>query len=218
MQKMKIRLIGILSIAILLSVACEEKSKTVQGVIKTGQGDMTFELYDDTPGHRDNFVKLASEGFYDDLLFHRVVPQFMIQGGDPNSKGAPAGKGLGAGGPGYTIPNEIMDKHCHFKGAIAAARTGNPERRSSGSQFYIVTGRTVSDAMLDGQEKRFNFKYTPEQRARYKSEGGYPGLDMDYTVYGQLLTGIDVAEKIAALQKDTRNRPTQDVKMKIVLK
>ena len=186
--------------------------------ITTNYGVMMAELYDATPKHRDNFLKLAEEGYYNDLLFHRVIDGFMIQGGDPNSKGAAAGTPLGAGGPGYQVPAEFVDSLVHLRGAIAAARTGdnvNPERKSSGSQFYIVQGSPVDNATLDGIEKRKGFKYSPEQRAAYLEHGGTPFLDRDYTVYGRVISGFDVIDKIARVPKDARDRPKEDVKMTV---
>ena len=186
--------------------------------ITTDQGVMMGELYDGTPKHRDNFLKLAEEGYYNGLLFHRVIDGFMIQGGDPNSRNAAAGVPLGGGGPGYEVPAEFVDSLVHIRGAIAAARTGdagNPERKSSGSQFYIVQGSPVDNGMLDMLEKRKGFKYTPEQRAAYLQYGGTPFLDRDYTVYGIITSGLDVVDKIARVPKDSRDRPTTDVKMSI---
>jgi peptidyl-prolyl cis-trans isomerase B (cyclophilin B) len=179
---------------------------------------MTAELYDATPQHRDNFLKLAEEGYYNDLLFHRVIDGFMIQGGDPNSKNAAPGVGLGSGGPGYQVPAEFVDSLLHFKGAIAAARTGdqvNPEKKSSGSQFYIVQGSPVDNTSLDMIEKRKGVKYTPEQRAKYLETGGTPFLDHDYTVFGHIVSGFDVIDKIAQVEKDPRDRPRKDVKMTV---
>ncbi len=186
--------------------------------ITTNYGVMMAELSDATPLHRDNFLKLAEEGYYNDLLFHRVIDGFMIQGGDPNSRGAAAGTPLGSGGPGYQVPAEFVDSLVHIRGAIAAARTGdnvNPERKSSGSQFYIVQGGPVDNATLDGIEKRKGFKYTPEQRAAYLEHGGTPFLDRDYTVYGRITSGFDVIDKIARVPKDARDRPKEDVKMTV---
>lgn len=186
--------------------------------ITTDYGVMMAELYDATPKHRDNFLKLAEEGFYNGLLFHRVIDGFMIQGGDPTSKNAAAGVPLGSGGPGYEVPAEFVDSLVHIRGAISAARTGdggNPERKSSGSQFYIVQGSPVDNGMLDMLEKRKGFKYTPEQRAAYLQYGGTPFLDRDYTVYGIVTSGLDVVDKIARVEKDSRDRPKQDVKMTI---
>jgi peptidyl-prolyl cis-trans isomerase B (cyclophilin B) len=185
--------------------------------IETDFGTMTAELYNATPKHRDNFVKLAEEGYYNDLLFHRVISGFMIQGGDPNSRNAPAGQMLGMGGPAYQVPAEFVDSLCHLKGAICAARTNNPEKKSSGSQFYIVQGSPVTDEMLNQMETMKRFHYTPEQRAAYLAEGGTPQLDRDYTVYGRVIKGLDVIDKIAATQTGPNDRPMKDVKMKMTV-
>jgi cyclophilin family peptidyl-prolyl cis-trans isomerase len=183
--------------------------------IETEFGTMTAELYNATPKHRDNFIKLSEEGYYNDLLFHRVISGFMIQGGDPDSRNAPAGKSLGMGGPSYQIPAEIIDSLCHLKGALAAARTSNPEKKSSGSQFYIVQGGPVNEQTLNQIESTCRFHYTPEQRARYFVSGGTPHLDHEYTVFGQVIKGLDVIDKIAAVEKAPGDRPLKDVKMKI---
>jgi cyclophilin family peptidyl-prolyl cis-trans isomerase len=186
-------------------------------IIETEFGEMKVMLYNDTPLHRDNFVKLVKEGFYDDLLFHRVIAGFMIQGGDPDSKDAAPGQRLGGGGPGYQIDAEI-GKHFHVAGALAAARTGdatNPERKSSGSQFYIVHGQTVRDQILDGIEQKENFTYPEEIRAEYLEKGGAPFLDGQYTVFGKVVEGLDVIDKIANVQRQPGDRPVEDVKMKI---
>ena len=186
--------------------------------ITTDYGVMVAELYDATPQHRDNFLKLTEEGFYNGLLFHRVIEGFMIQGGDPNSRDAPQGVGLGAGGPGYQVPAEFVDSLVHIKGAIAAARTGdsvNPGRLSSGSQFYIVHGSPVEESMLTMLERRKGVLYTPQQKQAYLEHGGTPALDRDYTVFGRVISGLEVIDKIAAVQKDPRDRPVEDVKMTI---
>lgn len=184
--------------------------------IETEFGTMTGELYNATPKHRDNFIKLAEEGFYNDLLFHRVINGFMIQGGDPQSRNAPAGKMLGMGDPGYTIPAEFVDSLVHVKGAICAARTNNPEKRSSGSQFYIVHGSgPVADEMLNNIEAMKRFHYTPEQRETYKTIGGTPHLDRDYTVYGRITKGLDILDKIASTPTGQADRPAKDVKMTV---
>jgi peptidyl-prolyl cis-trans isomerase B (cyclophilin B) len=188
--------------------------------IETIHGSMLVKLYDATPQHQDNFVKLAEEGFYDGLLFHRVIENFMAQGGDPKSKDSPAGQSLGSGGPGYTIPAEFIDSLLHIKGALAAARTGdavNPQKRSSGSQFYIVHGRSVSDQDLAKLEAKKGFRYTTKQKEAYLEHGGTPFLDHDYTVFGQVVEGLDVLDKIAAVPTDPQNRPKEDLKMKIRL-
>ena len=185
--------------------------------IETAYGTIKAKLYNSTPQHRDNFIKLAKEGFYDGTLFHRVIDGFMVQGGDPDSKGAAPGAPLGMGGPGYTIPAEIGAKH--FRGAIAAARTGgasNPEKRSSGSQFYIVqNGVNPQNAGIIQQKQSQGVPYSQAEIDFYNQVGGYPGLDGDYTVFGQVLEGMDVVDKISKVAKDTRNRPNEDVKMTV---
>ena len=195
-------------------VACSDSTKYV--VIETDYGDMKVELYNSTPRHRDNFVKLVKEGFYDDLLFHRVMQGFMIQGGDPDSKGSPAGAPLGMGGPGYTVDQEIGAPH--FKGTLAAARTpdsGNPEKKSSGSQFYIVHGQQQSEGNLASMGAQKGITYNEAQIKKYGEIGGRPDLDMEYTVFGEVFSGMEVIDKIAAVSVDSRNRPSEDVKMKI---
>lgn len=183
--------------------------------IETKFGTMLAELYNATPKHRDNFVKLAEEGYYNDLLFHRVINGFMIQGGDPNSRNAPAGQALGFGGPGYQVPGEFVDSLVHVKGAICAARTNNPEKASSGSQFYIVHGTPVKEEMLNQIENMRRFHYTPEQRQAYLTLGGTPHLDREYTVFGRVIEGLDIIDTIAAQQTATGDRPAEDVKMKV---
>lgn len=185
-------------------------------LIETEYGNMKVLLYDETPIHKENFLKLAGEGFYDDLLFHRVMRGFMIQGGDPNSRDAAPGQPLGNGGPGYEIDAEIGSPH--FRGALAAARTPdnvNPQKRSSGSQFYIVQGNRVGDPQLDQFERMKGIKYTEAQRNLYKEIGGRPDLDMEYTVFGEVVEGLEVIDKIAVVQGDRANRPVKDIKMKI---
>lgn len=207
--------IGIM--ALLLFASCDQnKNRVVE--IETEYGNMKFELFNETPQHRDNFIKLAKEGFYDDLLFHRVINRFMIQGGDPQSKDAAPDQNLGGGGPGYKIPAEIGRKH--FKGALSAARQGdrvNPEMQSSGSQFYIVQGTPVNDAMLNQIEQTNNVQYTEEERAKYKEVGGTPNLDGKYTVFGQIIEGEEIIDKIATVEtsKNPRDRPVKDIKMKV---
>lgn len=188
--------------------------------IETKFGTMLVELSDATPQHRDNFIKLAEQGFFDGLLFHRVINGFMIQGGDPNSKNAKEGEALGMGGPGYTIPAEFVDSLVHLKGALAAARQGdqvNPQKKSSGSQFYIVQGQTVTRAMLDQMEGRKGFRYSQAQRDAYAAVGGTPMLDRDYTVFGRVIEGLEVLDSIAQVQTDMRDRPREDVQMKITV-
>lgn len=185
-------------------------------LIETDHGTMTVKLYDSTPQHRDNFKKLVEDGFYDDLLFHRVIKEFMVQGGDPNSKGAAPGQRLGNGGPGYTIPAEIGAYH--FKGALSAARLpdgANPQKASSGSQFYVVQGKPATATFLNSMAKNKGITYTPEDIARYETQGGTPFLDADYTVFGEVVEGLDVVDKIAAVKTGGGDRPVEDVKMKI---
>ena len=185
-------------------------------LINTDFGDIKVKLYNETPNHRDNFVKLAGEGFYDSTLFHRVIKGFMIQGGDPTSKNAAPGAMLGGGGGDMQrIPAEFSPNLIHKKGALAAARDGNPQKASSACQFYIVQGKVCSDAELDAYEKNGNFKYTDVQRNIYKTIGGTPMLDMSYTVYGEVIDGLNVVDKIADVQKGQADRPVQDVRMKM---
>lgn len=213
---MKIRFIAAIVIVLLISSCGGETIN--YATIKTEYGDMKVELYNSTPEHRDNFIKLVNEGFYDDLLFHRVISGFMVQGGDPQSKGAAPGQRLGTGGPGYTIPAEIGAPH--FKGTLAAARTGgpsNPEKRSSGSQFYVVQGTKQSANSLKGTAAQKGISYNDAQIAKYEDIGGTPMLDNDYTVFGEVVSGMEVIDKIAAVQKDGNDRPVKDVKMKIMM-
>lgn len=184
--------------------------------METTAGNITIRLYDNTPKHRDNFIKLAKEGYYNGMLFHRVIQNFMIQGGDPDSKGAAAGARLGMGGPGYQVPAEINKENFHVKGALAAARTGdaiNPEKKSSGSQFYIVHGKPVSPQEIEVMESRKGIVYPEAVKEAYINQGGVPFLDMEYTVYGIVEEGMDVIDTIAATQTDGADRPTDDVKI-----
>jgi cyclophilin family peptidyl-prolyl cis-trans isomerase len=242
-------------------------------LISTDYGDIKIKLYNETPLHRDNFIKLASEGFYNDLLFHRVINSFMIQGGDPDSKNAAQGTMLGNGGPGYTIPAEFVSKYYHKKGALAAAREGdnvNPSKASSGSQYYIVQGTVISAEDLGRYEEKMNFqlkrvefekyindpkniefktkvdelskerkfkelgeltnnnkgfnalwdslpkqKFSEAQIKDYTTIGGTPHLDGAYTIFGEITEGLEVIDKITALEVDKNNRPLTDIKMSI---
>ncbi len=184
----------------------------------TPYGNILIELFDQTPKHQDNFIKLVENHFYDSLLFHRVIPGFMVQGGDPTSKNAPAIKPLGMGGPGYTIPAEFVDSLVHIRGALAGARLPdnmNPKRNSSGSQFYIVQGSPVTNEALDRLEAKKGIRYGKAQRDAYLKYGGTPFLDHDYTVFGRVIEGMDVVDKIAAQKTNERDRPIKDVWMKI---
>ncbi|TAJ13263.1 peptidylprolyl isomerase [Marinilabiliaceae bacterium JC017] len=256
---------------VLVLAGCQLSDKNLV-VVHTEMGDMKIKLYDETPGHRDNFLKLTQEGYFDSLMFHRVIKEFMIQGGDPDSKTAKPGDMLGMGGPGYTLPAEIDYPHYfHKKGVIAAAREGdqvNPEKKSSGSQFYIVQGKKYTDEELDQIEAKMNdmtkqqvfyamlpeyqdtlravqqsgdknammalqqtimarvekeaadkpkYEIPADLREVYKTEGGVPFLDSNYTVFGEVVEGLDVIDKIADVEIDKNNRPVTDVRMKIEL-
>ncbi len=183
--------------------------------IETEFGTMLAVLSNATPLHRDNFIKLAEEGYYNDLLFHRVINEFMIQGGDPNSRNASENAQLGSGGPDYKVPAEFVDTLVHTKGALAAARTNNPMKESSGSQFYIVHGKKWKPEQLTYIENQNGIHYTPEQRKTYEEVGGTPHLDREYTVFGHVVKGLDVIDKIAAVQKNASDRPLKNVKMTI---
>jgi len=236
-------------------------------LIETSLGNMKVKLYDETPLHRDNFIKLTSEKFFDGTLFHRVINSFMIQGGDPDSKDAPAGKMLGEGGPGYQIKAEINSKLFHKKGVLAAAREGdsvNPERKSAGSQFYLAQGKVYTEEEIASTIDKINSKrnyrlfkrleannkarlsklqqedikayylavdslnqevdkiaekeklvLSQEQIKAYTTVGGIPHLDGQYTVFGEIIEGLEVLDKIAAVQTDKHDRPLENIKMKI---
>ena len=269
----KIFIVTLTLLLAVMSVNAADKAQKKGTVVelKTEFGTMKILLYDDTPQHRDNFLKLVNQGFYDSLLFHRVIKEFMIQGGDPDSKNAPASKQLGAGDVGYTIPAEfVYPKYYHKKGALAAARQGdqvNPEKRSSGCQFYIVQGKKMNDAEIQqmekillnkAKEKRFyeiakekneeikklriakdqeglrklnddiiaqlekefeskasDFKMPDEMKEVYKTIGGTPFLDNDYTVFGEVIEGLEVIDAIAAVKTRPGDRPENDIKMSI---
>ncbi len=240
------------------------ENKKLLVLIETSEGPIKIMLYQETPQHRDNFIKLVNESYYDGTLFHRVIHEFMIQGGDPDSRLAKLGEALGNGGPGYTIPTEFQSHLFHKKGALAAAREPdrvNPERQSSGSQFYLVQGKIFTDDELDQMELRINdmlkqaaffrfieqgkalavsngedvdmakiqetaslraeeefismqaYKIPLEQREVYKTLGGAPHLDQNYTVFGEIVEGIYVLDKIAATETDKKNRPVKDIKI-----
>jgi len=201
-------------------VVLKKKDHKRDVLLQTSLGDIVVRLSDSTPLHRDNFLKLVKSGFYDSVLFHRVIQNFMIQGGDPDSKTAAAGKPLGNGGPSYKVPAEFRYTLFHKKGVIAAARDNNPEKASSGSQFYIVQGKKFTDGALDTLIKtRLNGRQIPAyQREVYKTLGGTPHLDQNYTVFGEVVKGLDVVDKIAAVQTSAstnpdRDRPLQDVRI-----
>ncbi len=192
-----------------LSVMAQNEKPETLVVIHTKFGDITAKLYNDTPKHRDNFIKLVKEGWYNGSPFHRVIKNFMIQGG---------GNKDGRQDPGYTIEAEIRPNHFHKKGALAAARMPdnvNPQKRSSGSQFYIVEGQVVTEAYLNQVTMHTGHKFTEEEKKVYTTIGGTPHLDGGYTVFGEVLTGYDVIEKIASVKTDRTDRPLEPVTMTI---
>ena len=196
----------------------KDGSKEYYVKIETSYGDMVVKLYNETPLHRDNFIKLVKEGTYDGLIFHRVINQFMIQGGDPKSRDAKPGQMLGDGELGYTIPAEFVPGLFHKKGALAAARQGdevNPKKASSSCQFYIVQGTTWDANRLKMVEQRMGKSYTAEEAEVYATVGGTPFLDGDYTVFGEVVEGMEVIDKIAAVPCGPMDRPIEDVKMKM---
>ena len=201
----------------MISMMSENQAQQTKVKMKTSLGDITILLYDDTPIHRDNFIDLINKKFYEGIIFHRVIPGFMVQAGDPNSKDAKAGVRLGSGGPGYTLPAEFRPQFYHKKGALAAARLGdqaNPKKESSGSQFYIVTGKVWTAAELDRMESTNTHpKFTDDQRKNYTTTGGYPPLDYQYTVFGEVTEGIEIAEKIGQAKRDQSDRPLEDIKI-----
>ena len=211
----------ILACALVLSVAScgsGDDPDVSYAVIETEFGDMRVMLYNTTPQHRDNFLKLAEEGYYDGTLFHRVIKGFMVQGGDPTSKGAPQNKLLGDGGPDYTIPAEIGAPH--FKGTLAAARTPdqvNPDRASNGSQFYIVHGGPVASDMIDVIESANGIRYSKAQRELYQTLGGDPELDGKYTVFGEVVDGMHIIDSIANRPIGSADRPLKDIPMRVRL-
>jgi len=270
---MKQRILLYTLLILFCSMSTEANSKSNIVLIETSMGNIKIRLYDETPQHRDNFLKLVEQHYFDSLLFHRVIKGFMVQGGDPESKGAPASKTLGSGGPGYTIPAEIVYPQLfHKRGALSAARTGdemNPLKASSGSQFYIVWGDVYSEVQLAGMEDQkkqqamqnyfqslavqrmdtiqkmqtsndtaglnklqaelivlteSEFKknptkgaFTAEQKKAYSTVGGTPHLDGDYTVFGEVIEGLDVVGKIQAVQTGAQDRPVKDVMMKMTI-
>src|SRR5690606_26209206 len=203
----------LLLLLLLLGTAMGAMSKHRKVKVITPYGTMVILLYDETPLHRDNFIKLAKAHFYDSVLFHRVINTFMIQGGDPQSRHARPGAMLGNGENGYSVPAEFRLDLFHKKGALAAARDNNPAKASSGCQFYIVQGKKWTDAELDQLEQtRLGGRKIPvDQREIYKTTGGTPQLDQSYTVFGQVIKGLEVIDRIAALKTDANDRPVTDV-------
>lgn len=183
-------------------------------LIKTNKGDIKIKLYKETPQHSENFLQLVKDNFYDSTLFHRVIANFMIQGGDPNSKNAGSSAILGHGGTSYTLPAEINNAFIHKKGALAAARQGdnvNPQRRSSGSQFYLVVGSKYPRKYLEKFEETRGEAYTEEQKIIYEKQGGTPHLDGQYTVFGEVIDGLEIVDLISAVPTNKADRPMEDV-------
>jgi cyclophilin family peptidyl-prolyl cis-trans isomerase len=203
-----------LSAALLFALTLSSFAQTYRAKITTTYGVIELFLYDKTPQHRDNFVKLAKKHFYDNTLFHRVIPEFMIQGGDPDSKNAKAGEQLGNGDVGYRVPAEFVDEYFHKRGVLAAARDGNPEKASSGCQFYITVGKKYTASELEAIAQRTGKKYTEAQKKVYETIGGTPHLDANYTVYGEVTRGMDIVDKIVQQARNQSDRP--DVDQKIV--
>ncbi|MDR2233049.1 MAG: peptidylprolyl isomerase [Tannerella sp.] len=215
--------IWLLCLMIPLYINVQAQEAEVKVLIDTDKGKITVKLYNETPLHRDNFIKLVEAHHYDSLLFHRVIKQFMIQAGDINSKNAPPETKLGDGDLDYTLPAEIVyPRYFHKRGQLCAARQSddiNPERASSASQFYIVTGKFFTDNELNKMELERNIKLTPEQREAYMLEGGTPQLDDTYTVFGEVIKGMNVVDKIQFVPVDINDRPVKDLRirsMKIV--
>ncbi|EKD31324.1 MAG: hypothetical protein ACD_77C00346G0031 [uncultured bacterium] len=219
--------IFLISVSIMLSINLfgGNARRSYFVIIKTTMGDIKVKLYNETPIHRDNFVKLVKKRYFDGILFHRVIDNFMIQSGDPDSKQRVPEKLYGDGGPGYDLPAEILPEIFHKKGVLAAAREGddvNPKRMSSASQFYIVKGKVFDNEGLNAQEERVNkrnkalgieteYKISKERRDVYKTIGGTPHLDTQYTIFGEVVEGIEIADKIALVKTDKNDRPLEDV-------
>ena len=276
MKKSSILLLTVLALGLMACTSGTKKNVDMENEtkvkIETSMGDIVVKLYNETPKHRDNFIKLAEEGTYEGTLFHRVIKDFMIQAGDPESKTASKGQMLGAGDVGYTIPAEfVYPKYFHKKGVLSAARQGdqvNPEKASSGCQFYIVTGKVYNDSTLLSMEQQMNnnrmsnvfnslvknhvkeiykmrkandqdglmqlqdsliaqaeaivakepeIRFTPEQVAAYTTVGGTPHLDGQYTVFGEVLEGMEIVDKIQKVKTDRNDRPEEDVRIKKVV-
>jgi len=207
MKRVTLLLIAVIA----LSWAADAQKNKIK--IETEYGNIVLMLYDNTPLNTNNMVKNAREHVYDSLLFHRCIPQFMIQGGDPESKRAKPGQALGNGGLNYTIPAEINTVAYHKRGAVGVARDQNPEKAGSASQFYLVSGKTFTEAELDNLAKRTGRTYTAEQIEMYKTKGGTPHLDGNYTVFGEVIEGMDIVDKIAAEPRDGNDRPNKDIRM-----
>jgi peptidyl-prolyl cis-trans isomerase B (cyclophilin B) len=221
MKRIIILIVFLLPFIVACSQGNNDKNSPVI-IIGTTFGDIELVLYDDTPLHRDNMLRLIKEGYYDGQLFHRVIQNFMIQGGDPHSVDAPKGQRLGTGGPGYKIPAEIQEHHFHKKGALAAARQGdavNPAKESSGSQFYIVHGQVFNqEQLMLMQSSGKHAPFTREQYDAYTTIGGTPHLDGGYTVFGEVTKGLEIVDSIASVETDNYDRPVSDIVYTIRIK
>lgn len=204
----------LLSLLITVAFSIPVFAQKYKVIMNTNQGKVEMSLFDNTPLHRDNFIKLAKKKFYDGLLFHRVIPEFMIQGGDPNSRNAKAGEMLGSGtGGGERVPAEFKYEHIHRRGALAAARDNNPSKASSDCQFYIVVGKQYSAQQIAGLEQQRGKKIADTHKKIYETEGGTPFLDGEYTVFGQVTKGMDVVDKIVKAPRNGADRPNVDQKI-----
>jgi cyclophilin family peptidyl-prolyl cis-trans isomerase len=193
------------------------QAQTYHLKIYTDMGNITIRLYDETPLHRDNMIKLVKQHYYDSLLFHRVIDSFVVQGGDPNSKYASDTAFLGDGDLGYLIPAEIMPgKYFHKYGALGQARDDNPEKASSACQFYIVEGKIANDSSFIKAKKRTGYDIPPEHEKVYRTIGGIPHLDSNYTVYGEVIKGMKVINKISLVKKDENDRPVNNVRIRTI--
>lgn len=201
--------------ALLPALAQKKSKKDYLVTITTEFGTIYAILYDETPKHKANFIALADTGFYNGILFHRIIDGFMIQGGDPKSKTSKSGEMLGNGDVGYKIPAEIQPQLFHKKGTLGAARDNNPEKASSGCQFYVVQGKTFSEDELNVQARRAGREITSEQKAVYKTIGGTPHLDGGYTVFGEVIKGLDIVDTIAKQPRNAMDRPQKDIPMQV---
>ncbi len=208
------KVLTLLAGAILLGFSAIAQKNKIK--IETEYGNIVVMLYDNTPLNTNNMVKLAKEHYYDGTLFHRCIPQFVIQGGDSTSKHAQPGQMLGEGGLGYTVPAEINNDNFHKRGALGVARDNTPDKSGSACQFYFVVGKKFTDGELDNFSKRSGRVYTPAQREVYKTVGGTPHLDGNYTVFGEVVEGMDIVEKIANEPRDGNDRPKKDIRMQSV--